>query len=244
MLQFLINYGYIIFTALLIPAFIFAGIAQGKVTKTYNTFKRIDTEKNKKAYEVAEQMLNDAGINYVKVQRISGALTDNFDPSTKVVSLSEDVYDSCSVAAIGIAAHEVGHAIQYHQKYFPIKLRMFTIRVCNLTSNLLMPLLIIGILLSSWGLALWGIGLIGLSIFTFVLSFLISLITLPVEYNASNRALKILSGSGALTTTETSQAKRVLRAAALTYVASALISLLGFLRILFYILGATSKKRK
>lgn len=242
MLQFLLDYGYIIFTALLIPALIYSGVVQGKVTKTFNTFKRIDAQSGKTAHEVAEQMLNDAGINYIKVERISGELTDNFNPTTKTISLSDAVYDSKSVASIGVAAHEVGHAIQYHQKYFPIRLRMVTIKLCNFTSKMLMPLLIIGIICISLGIAFWGIGLISVGILSFILSFLVSIITLPVEFNASNRAIKILKGTGCLTPTESNQAKQVLSAAAQTYVASTLISLLSLLRIVFYFTGSDRKK--
>jgi len=243
MLQFLVDYGYIIFTALLLPAFAFAIYAQTRVTRTYSTFKQIESSEGKTAHEVAEQILTDAGITDHKIQQISGDLTDNFNPKTKTISLSESVYNSKSVAAIGVAAHEVGHAIQHHTKYFPIRLRTLTIGLCNLTSQLLLPLLIIGILLNSWTLGYGGIIVILVAVSSYVLSFLLSLVTLPVEFNASKRAVKILQTNGILTPTETAQAKRVLDAAALTYVAASLMSLLQFLRILFYILGS-GKKRK
>lgn len=241
MVKFFLDYGYIIATALLLPAFIFAITAQAKVTKTFNTFKRVPASNGKTAREVAEQMLNNAGINNCKIQKISGELTDNFNPSTKVVSLSESVYDSNSIASIGVAAHEVGHAIQYSKGYFPMKVRSLTIKLCSLTSTMLLPLLIIGLIVNSFFFA-FGIWIIIFAISTYLLAFIVNIITLPVEFNASSRALKILQTEGHLTPTETTQAKRVLNAAAMTYVASSIIALLQLLRIVFYLLGSSKKK--
>lgn len=237
MLEFLTNYGYILFTALLVPVFILAIYAQSKVTSTFNTFKRIDTSNGKTASQVAKEMLENAGIKDCKVVKIKGQLTDNFNPKTKTVSLSEDVYDSTSVASIGVAAHEVGHAIQYHTNYFPIKLRTFTIVLSNFASNLLLPLIIIGLIIDlTIATAPVGIVFISVAIGIYALSFLVNLATLPVEYNASNRALKILETTGTLNQTELPQAKKVLSSAALTYVASTLMALVQFLRIVFYFL--------
>lgn len=236
MWEFLLKYGYIIFTALLLPAMIFAIWAQSRVTKVFNTFKKVPSQNGKTAAEVAKEMLQNAGISDVEVVKINGNLTDNFDPRTKKVSLSEEVYDSTSVGSIGVAAHEVGHAIQNHTNYFPLKLRLFTIKLCNFSSSMLIPLIIISIITFSL-IPFISMGIILFAILSFVLSFLISIITLPVEYNASNRAVAILSKNAILTPTETNQSKTVLSAAALTYVASTLISLLNFLRILFYFLG-------
>ena len=242
MLQFLAEYGYIIFTILLLPTFGFAIYAQTRVTRTFSTFRQIESSEGKTAHEVAEQMLTDAGITDHKVRQIKGDLTDNFNPKTRTISLSESVYDSKSVAAIGVAAHEAGHAIQYKTKYFPIRFRNMTVKLCAFTSRMLFPLLIIGIILNSWALQTAGILLVLFAIASYVLSFILSLITLPIEFNASKRAIKILQTNSILTPTETVQAKQVLDAAALTYVASALTSLIQFLRILFYAVGSKSKK--
>lgn len=238
MLEFLSSYGYIIFTVLLVPVFILAIYAQSKVTSTFNTFKRIDTANGKTASQVATEMLENAGIKGYKVVKISGQLTDNFNPKNKTVSLSEDVYNSTSVASIGVAAHEVGHAIQYNTGYFPIKLRTATIHISNFASKMLLPLIIIGFIMDIF-IATIPIGLIFMmvSIGIYALSFFVNLATLPVEFNASNRALKILETTGTLNATELPQAKRVLSSASLTYVASTLMALVQFLRIIFYFVG-------
>lgn len=242
MIKFFAQYGYIIATVLLLPAFIFAIAAQAKVTRTFNTFKRLPATNGKTAREVAEEMLNNAGVKDCKVQKISGELTDNFNPKTKVVSLSESVYDSNSIASIGVAAHEVGHAIQYNKGYFPMKIRQLTIIASNITSSMLMPLLIIG-LIFNYFFAYVGLWIIFIGLLSYFLAFLANLVTLPVEFNASKRALKILQTDGHLTPTETNQARRVLNAAAMTYVASSLIAILQFLRIVFLIFGSSSKRK-
>ena len=176
------------------------------------------------AEQAARTILDRAGISQVKIERVGGNLTDHYDPRSKVLRLSETVYGSESVAAIGVAAHECGHAIQDDVGYVPIKIRGAIVPVVSLGSALCWPLFLIGLLMGAPGLVNAGIIL-----FSLVVAF--QLVTLPVEFNASGRALRILDGAGILAGNELQGAGKVLRAAALTYVASALSSILQLLRL-------------
>ena len=192
--------------------------ASFKVKSTFGKYSEISNSARYTAAQVAEMILRSAGITNVRIERVAGNLTDHFDPRTNVVRLSESVYSSSSVAAIGVAAHEVGHAIQHATGYAPIKLRTAIVPLVNISSSLAMPMFILGIVIGATSLTWLGIILFGAVV-------LFSLITLPVEFNASNRAVKNLIAYNILTPQENEMAKRVLSAAAMTYVASALASL-------------------
>ena len=178
--------------------------------------------------QAAERILHDAGIYDVQVGHISGNLTDHYNPKTKVLNLSDSVYGSTSVAAIGVAAHECGHAIQHQTGYFPLTLRGNLVPVANFGSTMAWPLIIIGLFFNSST----GSFLIQLGIIFFSLAVLFQLVTLPVEFNASNRALHILGTTNMLQDDELKYTRRVLRAAALTYVASAAAAILQLLRLI------------
>lgn len=211
---------------LVLPAIIFALIAQIMVK---STFSKYSSEKNQHGYtakEVARKILDENGLYSVSIEYISGNLTDHYDPSANVIRLSDSVYNSTSVAAIGVAAHEVGHAIQHAQGYAPIKIRQAIIPITQIGSSLALPLVFIGILFS----ALQWLIPIGIFLYTGVVLF--QAITLPVEFNASGRALKTLDENVILYKSEVKMAKKVLTAAAMTYVAAMFSSLMSLLRLI------------
>ena len=209
---------------LVLPAFLLALWAQFRVQSTYAKYSRVRSMRGRTAAEVARQILDDHGLGYVQVDRIGGKLTDNYDPRTNIVHLSQEVYDSSSIAAIGVAAHECGHAVQHAEEYGPLKLRSAIIPITNIGSSLSIPLFLIGLLFNFSILMNIGILLFGLVA-------LFQLITLPVEFNASRRALSTIGERGLLTDDETRGAKKVLSAAALTYVAALASSLAQLLRL-------------
>ena len=208
---------------LLIPAILFALWAQTRVKSTYAKYSKEFAGLT--GAEAARMVLEMNGVNDVTIEPVAGELTDHFDPQTNTIRLSKGVYNVTSVAAVGIAAHEAGHAVQYAVGYSPIKLRTAIIPVTNIGSTLSWPLLLIGLMLGSETLAMAGVLL-----FCAVVAF--QLITLPVEFDASRRAVRILSDKGYLTASETTQAKAVLRAAALTYVSGFVLSLLQLVRLM------------
>lgn len=199
-------------------------LASMNVRSTYNKFSEQYSRRGVTAEEVARQMLREAGIADVKVERIGGSLSDHYSPKEKVLRLSDSVYGSTSVAAIGVAAHECGHAIQHHTHYLPLTLRSASVPMANFGSLVYWPLILLGLILGYAELAQAGVLL-----FSFVVLF--QLITLPVEFNASRRAVKILNHSSILSGDELSGAKKVLGAAALTYVAALFNSVLQLLRL-------------
>ena len=203
---------------------VICAIASWNVSHTYKKFSAMHSRRRITADAVAATMLRNAGITDVRIERVSGNLTDHYSPSEKVLRLSDTVYGSTSVAAIGVAAHECGHAIQHKVGYAPMKLRSASVPVANIGSMLSWPLIVIGLLLGSTGLAQFGVLL-----FTAVVFF--QLITLPVEFNASRRAMTILEESGLLYGEEVPAARKVLSAAAMTYVAALFSSLLQLLRL-------------
>jgi len=212
---------------LLIPPLILAGYAQQKVKSTFHRFSQILASSRRTAAEVARSILDQAGIDDVRVEKVPGQLSDHYDPRKKVLRLSENVYSSSSLAALGVAAHEAGHALQHHQGYTPLYLRNAIYPVANLGSSLAFPLFFIGFLFSSQGPSI----LMDLGILLFVGAVAFSVITLPVEFNASNRALKILYQGGYLREKELEGARQVLKAAALTYVAATAMALMQLLRL-------------
>lgn len=213
------DYTYLI----LLPAILFALWAQSRVKSTYAKYSKIFAGLT--GEEAARMVLEMNGINDVTIEPIAGELTDHFDPKTNTIRLSKGVYNVTSVAAVGIAAHEAGHAVQYAVGYSPIKLRTAIIPVTNIGSTLSWPLLLIGVLLGSETLAMAGVLL-----FCAVVVF--QLVTLPVEFNASNRALDTLGASGYLQPEQLDGAGKVLRAAAMTYVAALAQALAQLLRLL------------
>jgi Zn-dependent membrane protease YugP len=200
-------------------------IASANVSRTFNKFSRTANARRLTAEDVAATILRLSGITDVRIERIRGNLTDHYSPNEKVLRLSDSVYGHTSVAALGVAAHECGHAIQHHVGYAPLKLRSLSVPVANLGSKLSWPLLLIGILLGFTGLAMLGVFL-----FSFVVLF--QLITLPVEFNASRRALVAIEEGNILTDDEMVGARKTLRAAAMTYVAAVATSLAQLLRLL------------
>ena len=209
---------------LIIPTMLFAFWAQSRVSSTFNKYSRVMSRGGYTAAEICRRILDSNGLYHVRIEHISGNLTDHFDPSTNVVRLSDTVYGSRSVASIGVAAHEVGHAIQYAVGYVPIRVRAAIIPITNFGSKLSMPLILLGFLFQ------WQ-PIVNLGIILFSLMTLFQLVTLPVELNASRRALKTLEGDSILYGEEVSQAKSVLTAAALTYVAALLTSAAQLLRL-------------
>ncbi len=199
--------------------------ASANVSHTYNRYRNVRTMRGVMAQEVAAQMLQEAGIYDVRIERVSGNLTDHYDPRNKVLRLSDSVYGSSSVAAVGVAAHECGHAIQHQTGYVPIKVRNTIVPVVNLGSWLSWPIMVAGLIMGSFGLLKLGILL-----FAFTLVF--QIVTLPVEFNASRRALHILGERGILYREELSGARKVLTAAALTYVTAVISTLLQLLRLI------------
>ena len=199
-------------------------LASANVSSTYKKFSQYGNRMGLKAEEVAARMLREVGIFDVRIERISGNLTDHYSPKEKILRLSDSVYGSTSVAAIGVAAHECGHAIQHHTNYLPLSLRSLSVPVANIGSVLYWPVILLGIILSIPMLTE-----IGILLFTFVVFF--QLVTLPVEFNASRRALSTLTDRNILAGDELKGASKVLTAAALTYVASLVNSLLHLLRL-------------
>lgn len=210
---------------LLLPAMIFAIYAQSKVSSTYKKYSNLQNRRGISAHEVARKILDRHGLYNIKIERVGGNLTDHYDPRTKIVRLSDGVYSSTSIAALGIAAHEVGHAIQHQNQYVPIKLRNMVLPVANIGSFAAFPLAIVGLILSLPPLVNFGIIL-----FSAVVLF--QIITLPVELNASRRAVTILENENVLYEEELKPAKKVLNAAAMTYVAAAAVSVANLLRLL------------
>ena len=200
--------------------------ASSKVNSTYSRYARVGARCGMTGAEAARQLLNSQGIYDVTIRRVSGRLTDHYDPRTRTVNLSDAVYGSTSIAAIGVAAHECGHAIQDADSYVPLRLRGALVPVANFGATISWPLIIIGLLMGS------GSVLIQLGILLFSLSVLFQLVTLPVEFNASSRAVRLLGENGILVGQEVGQTRQVLNAAALTYVAAAAASILQLLRLM------------
>lgn len=210
---------------LIIPGLLLGMWAQHKVNSAYQEYSRVGTRLGRPASEVVAELLRRNGNSAVRVGRVGGQLTDHYDPGKELLNLSEGVYGSGSVAALGIAAHEAGHAMQKLEGYAPLKLRTAAVPVVNIGSRASTPLFLLGLVFSWQPLVYIGIALFSLSV-------LFSLITLPVEFDASNRAIRMLTEGGYVTESERSGVKAVLNAAALTYVASAVTSILSLLRLL------------
>ncbi|GAA6377538.1 MULTISPECIES: zinc metallopeptidase [Clostridia] len=203
-------------------------LASANVNRTFQKYSRIRSHSGMTGREAAERLLHANGIYDVTVQRVAGNLTDHYDPRNKTLNLSDSTYASTSVAAIGVAAHECGHAVQHANGYAPLKIRGSLVPVANFGSTLAWPLILIGFLIQGNASVL----LINLGILLFSAAVLFQIVTLPVEFNASSRALKSLETNGILYTEEVADTRKVLRAAALTYVASAASAILQLLRLI------------
>lgn len=203
-------------------------IASARVNSTFKKYSKYRSMTGMTGAQAAERILNYAGIYDVTIQHVSGNLTDHYNPKQKTLNLSDPVYNSTSVAAIGVAAHECGHAIQHQQEYAPLSIRSAIVPVANIGSQLAWPLILIGLFISSNT----GVFFINLGIIAFSFAVIFQLVTLPVEFNASGRALRILGDTGILAESELPYTKKVLSAAALTYVASAAAAILQLLRLI------------
>ncbi len=219
---FFVDYYYII---LVIPALILAAWAQFKVKSTYNKFSKVENSRRITGAYAAQAILTYYGISDVRIEQVSGKLTDHYDPKLKVIRLSQGVYGSTSIAAVGIACHEAGHAAQHAENYMPIKIRNSLIPVCNLGSSLGIPLAIAGYFFGFEPLIA-----IGLILYSAIALF--QVVTLPVELNASRRAINVIGERGLLSDDEVPSAKKVLIAAAMTYVASMIVALANLLRLI------------
>ena len=215
---------------LVLPCIILSIWASSRVNSTFQRYSTQYSRRNITAAEAAKQVLQRSGVYNVQIQRISGNLTDHYDPKANVIRLSDGVYDSTSTAAIGVACHEAGHAVQYAENYGPIKLRAAIIPITNFGSKLAMPLILIGLLLSYLGAFSYTIVYIGIG--CFALSLIFQLITLPVEFNASRRAMQSIKQWGILTEQEQQGARKTLSAAAMTYVAATAVALAQLIRLL------------
>ncbi len=209
---------------LVLPAIIFSLIVQGRMTSTYKKYSGISNSRAMTGAQMAMQIVRDGGASDVAVEETQGHLSDHFDPTKKVIRLSPEVYRGTSVAAIGVAAHEAGHALQYNQSYFPMRIRAAIVGITNFGSRMIYPLILLSALFQWWVL-------LDVAVLCFGLIFLFQLVTLPVEFNASRRAVTLIDQSG-FTDEDVAGVRRVLSAAAMTYVAAmitALMNLLSFL---------------
>ena len=238
-------YDYLLFLLLLIPCLIFSGWASARVNSTFTAFDRVQTRSCMTGYDTAVRLMSRRGVHDISVNRVDGKLTDHYHPTKKQVNLSMSSYGSTSVAAVAVAAHEVGHVMQKKSGYVPYKIRNVLVPVTNIGARLALPLVIVGVLLDLF-LAVTpmpvGQWLVYIGIALYGLSTLFMLVTLPVEYNASRRAKKMLIEDGILTQEELPGASKVLSAAALTYVASLLVSLLYFLRFAMIFLSLLRRR--
>lgn len=220
---------YLVVSLLVLPVIIWGVVTQVQVNSTFNNYSNIIAKNNITADAVCKLMLEKHGITNISLTTSRGSLSDHFDPRKKTIALSESVFGSTSIAAIGVAAHECGHAIQHHENYVFLKIRAFFVPIVNFLSSVFFPLVILGIVFSALSYA-FGIVFLYIAIAFYAASTLFYLVTLPVEFNASNRAIRDLKEMGILDEEELKGAKAVLRAAAMTYVVTFLTSLLYLLR--------------
>jgi len=230
------GYGFDIYNLILvIPCIILAAIASAKVNSTFKKYSKQLSRRNITGAEAAKRVLSANGVYGVRVEEIAGNLTDHYDPKGNVIRLSESVYNSTSTAAIGVACHEAGHAVQYAQSYAPIKLRAAIIPITNIGSKLAIPLIILGVILDvSMGVSRgYADVFVNIGIACFSLSLIFQLLTLPVEFNASRRAMTVINETDLLTSEEQKGARKTLTAAAMTYVAAVAVALAQLLRLIF-----------
>ena len=232
-------YGFdMTYLVLVLPCLILAMIASSNVNRTFQKYSRQYSQRRITGAEAAQRVLAHNGVTGVRIERVSGNLTDHYDPRTNVIRLSDSVFSSHSTAAIGVACHEAGHAVQYARHYAPIKLRALIIPLTNFGSKLAMPLILVGLLFSG----AMSDTFITLGIAAFGLSFLFQVITLPVEFNASRRAMEAISVANILTEEEQQGARKTLSDAAMTYVAATATALAQLLRLII-IFGGRGRRR-
>ena len=225
---------------LVLPCVIFSLWASSSVNSTFKRYSSVLSSRRITGAQAAQRVLSGNGVTNVRIERIAGNLTDHYDPRTNVIRLSDSVYNSTSVAAIGVACHEAGHAVQYAQNYAPIKLRAAIIPITNIGSKLAMPLILAGLLLTVLGSFSNTLVLLGIACFGFSVVF--QLVTLPVEFNASRRAMDAIEQPGMLTEEEQRGAKKTLSAAAKTYVAATAVALAQLLRLVL-LFGNRGRRR-
>lgn len=218
------------YIVLVLPCLILSLWASSSVKNTFNRYSKQYSLRGITGADAAQRVLSSHGISNVRIERVAGSLTDHYDPKTNIIRLSDDVYNSTSTAAIGVACHEAGHAVQYAKNYAPIKLRAAIIPVTNFGSKLAMPLILLGVLFSFLGSLSYTLVYLGIACFS--LSLIFQLITLPVEFNASRRAIRAINETGILTQQELTGAQKTLKAAAMTYVAATAVSLAQLLRLI------------
>ena len=218
------------YITLVLPCLLLSLWASANVNSIFKKYAQQFSIRRLTGAEAAQRVLAANGVRGVRIDRVSGNLTDHFDPKTNVIRLSDNVYNSTSTAAIGVACHEAGHAVQYAQNYGPIKLRAAIIPITNFGSKIAMPLILIGILLSALGDISYTFVYLGIAAFS--LSLVFQLITLPVEFNASRRAMQAIESANILTEEEQRGARKTLTAAAMTYVAATAVSLAQLLRLI------------
>jgi len=218
------------YVSLVLPALIFSMWASNRVNTTFKHYSGQRIRSGMTGGEAARMILNANGLHNVRIERVPGSLTDHYDPKTNVVRLSESVYSGATSAAVGVAAHECGHAVQHSAGYIPIKIRTAIVPVANIGSKISMPLILLGILFSYTSSFFIRIAYLGVACFSLCAVF--QLVTLPVEYNASRRAVKALEGSGRLCDDEIVGSKKVINAAALTYVAALAVSMAQVIQLL------------
>ena len=218
------------YLVIVLPCIILSMWASSSVNSTFNKYAKVMSYRHITGAEAAQRVLTANGVRGVRIERVSGNLTDHFDPKTNVIRLSDSVYSSTSTAAIGVACHEAGHAVQYAIDYAPINLRAAIIPLTNFGSRIAMPLILAGILFSTFGMFSDTLVYAGIACFGFSLVF--QLVTLPVEFNASHRAIDLLVADGFLASDEIGGAKKVLSAAAMTYVAAAFAAVAQLLRLM------------
>ena len=218
------------YIVLVLPCILLSLWASSNVNSTFKRYAKQFSSRRITGAEAARRVLAANGVHGVRIDRVSGNLTDHFDPKTNVIRLSDSVYDSTSTAAIGVACHEAGHAVQYAESYAPIKLRAAIIPITNFGSKIAMPLILAGVLLTAFGS--FSDTLIYLGILAFSFSLVFQLVTLPVEFNASRRAMRAIEDANILTSEEQKGARKTLKAAALTYVAATAVALAQLLRLI------------
>lgn len=229
------GYGYLSYLVFMLPALLLGIFAQLKVKGSFNKYSKVGNSRHMSGAQMAQMVLSQHGITNVRIERVSGDLTDHYDPRTNVIRLSDPVYNSTSISALGVAAHEAGHAVQYAKGYVPIKVRSAIIPVCNFGSGVGPIMILMGCFFSGtfgYKLIMWGILL-------FSLIAVFQLVTLPVEFNASRRAMQVIKNSGQFSADDERGAKKVLSAAAMTYVAALITSVM---QILYYVTRFTGRR--
>ncbi len=229
---------YYVLGIVMIPGIILGIWAQIKVQTTFNEYNRIETKHGKKAHEVTRYMLDGGGATNTKINAINGELTDNYNPTTDTISLSQSVYNNSTIAAIGVTAHEIGHVFQHKQGYAPVKIRKALVPMLNISSLLCWPLIIIGLIMELTYYTTTADWLLLIGIILYGLNIVFCLVTLPVELNASKRAYKMLVSTGEMDMEEADGVKKVLNAAAWTYVAALITSILSLFRLLLFVFMA------